>query len=107
MSYSYRVTISRSVQETVAGKDSSRNKIHLTEILPPEKMKELLQRALEKKGFEKQKDGTFTRTRNGVTETFDPSAMEVTAEAEVKGEIKKQKSVQAVGDARNQRDAGS
>lgn len=107
MSYAYRVTVTRSVQETVKGKDSSRNKIQLTEILPPERMKELLQRALEKKGFEKQADGSFQRTKDGVTEVYDPKTGDVTATAEVAGDIKKQKSVQAVGDARNQRDAGS
>ena len=107
MSYAYRVTVSRTVQETVKGKDSSKNKVELTEILPKEKMREMLERALEKRGFERQKDGTLTRTKDGVTETFDPKKMEVTATAEVAGDIKKQKTVQAVGDARSQRDAAS
>jgi len=107
MSYAYRVTVSRTVQETVKGKDSSRNKVDLSEILPKEQMREMLERALEKRGFERRKDGTLTRTKDGVTETFDPKTMEVTATAEVAGDIKKQKTVQAVGDARNQRDAAS
>lgn len=107
MSYSYRVTVTRSVKETVKGKDESRNKITLTEILPQGRMKDLLTDALEKKGFEKQADGTWKRTVDGVTETFDPKSMEVTATAEVSGNIEKEKSVQAIGDARREKEVGS
>lgn len=106
MSYGYRITVTRTVSETVKGKDRSTNRVQLTEILPPERMKEMLGRALEKKGFKKQADGTWIRTSSGVTETFNPETMEVTAQAEAKGDIKKQKSVQAAGDARDLRDAG-
>ncbi len=107
MSYSYRVTVTRSVKETVKGKDESRNKITLSDILPQGRMKDLLTDALEKKGFEKQADGTWKRTVNGVTEVFNPETMEVTATAEASGEIQKEKSVQAIGDARRERDVGS
>lgn len=104
MSYSYRVTVTRSVKETVKGKDESRNKITLTEILPQGRMRDLLTEALGKKGFEKQADGTWKRTVGGVAEVFDPETMEVTATAEVAGDIEKEKSVQAIGDARRERD---
>ena len=107
MSYSYRITVTRSVKETVKGKDESRNKITLTEILPEGRMRDLLVEALEKKGFEKQADGTWKRTVNGVTEVFDPESMEVTATSEVAGEIEKEKTVQAIGDARRERDVTS
>lgn len=105
MSYAYRVTVTRSVRETVKGGDQSRNAIGLTGILPEERMKELLVEALERRGFARQEDGTWTRTADGVTETFDPATMEVTARAEVSGDIEKQKTVQAVGDANTARGA--
>lgn len=107
MSYAYRVTVTRSVRETVAGKDESRNRITLTEILPEGRMKDLLVQALEKKGFAKRADGKYERTKDGVTEVFDPATLEVTATAEVTGEIQKEKTTQAVGDARNEQDVAA
>ena len=99
MSFPYRVTVSRTVQETVREKDQSKNKIDLTPILESGRMRDLLVDALKKKGFVEQSDGTLTRTENGVTETFDPKTMEVTTTAEASGEIKKEKTVEARGDS--------
>jgi hypothetical protein len=99
MSYPYRVVVTRSVQESVKGKDSSQNAISLTPILNEGRMKELLTQALEKKGFEKQADGTWSRTKNGVTEVFNPETMTITATSETAGEIKKEKTVEAHGDS--------
>lgn len=101
MSYPYRVVVTRSVNESVAGKDSSHNSISLTPILGDGRMKDLLCDALEKKGFQKQANGTFTRTKDGVNEVFDPKTMTITATAETTGEIKKEKTVEAHGDANN------
>lgn len=99
MSFPYRVTVSRTVQETVREKDQSKNKIDLTPILESGRMRDLLVDALKKKGFKEEADGTLTRTENGVTETFDPKTMEVTTTAEAAGEIKKEKTVEARGDS--------
>lgn len=99
MSFPYRVTVSRTVHETVHEKDQSRNKIDLTPILDSGRMRDLLVEALKKRGFVEQKDGTLVRSRDGVTETFDPQTMEVTATSEVSGEIRKEKTVEARGDA--------
>ena len=105
MSFPYRVTVSRTVQETVKEKDQSRNKVSLTPILESGRMRDLLVDALERRGFKKQEDGTLTRTKDGVTETFDPKTMEVTATAEVAGDIKKEKTVEARGDSWRREDA--
>ena len=99
MSFPYRVTVSRTVQETVREKDQSKNKIDLTPILETGRMRELLNEALKKKGFKEEADGTLTRTQDGVTETFDPKTMEVTSSAEVTGDIKKEKTIEARGDS--------
>ena len=99
MSFPYRVVVTRSVQESVKGRDSSQNSISLTPILNEGRMKDLLCQALEKKGFAKQADGTWTRTKDGVTETFNPGTMTITATSEAAGEIKKEKTVEAHGDA--------
>lgn len=99
MSYPYRVSVSRTVKETVTEKDQSRNKVDLTPILETGRMRDLLVEALERRGFEKRSDGTLVRTRDGVTETFDPKSMEVTASAEASGDIKKEKTVEARGDS--------
>lgn len=99
MSFPYRVVVTRSVHESVKGKDSSANSISLTPILGDERMKDLLCQALEKRGFEKQADGTWKRTKDGVTEVFDPKTMTITATSEQAGEIKKEKTVEAHGDS--------
>lgn len=99
MSFPYRVTVSRTVQETVTEKDQSRNKVDLTPILESGRMRDLLVEALLRRGFEKQEDGTLVRTKDGVREVFDPNTMEVTASAEVSGDIKKEKTVEARGDS--------
>lgn len=101
MSYPYRVVVSRSVQESVKGKDSSTNAISLTPILEEGRMRDLLTQALEKRGFEKQGDGTWKRTKDGIVEVFDPGSMTITATSETEGEIKKEKTVEAHGDAMN------
>ena len=99
MSFPYRVTVSRTVQETVKEKDQSKNKIDLTPILESGRMRDLLTDALKKKGFKEESDGTLVRTKDGVTEVFDPKSMEVTTSAEVAGEIKKGKTIEARGDS--------
>lgn len=99
MSFPYRVTVSRTVKETVREKDQSRNKVDLTPILESGRMRDLLIAALKKRGFKESGDGTLTRTQDGVTETFDPKSMEVTSTAEVSGDIKKEKTVDARGDS--------
>lgn len=99
MSFPYRVTVSRTVKETVREKDQSRNKVDLTPILASGRMRDLLIAALKKRGFKESGDGTLTRTQDGVTETFDPKSMEVTSTAEVSGDIKKEKTVDARGDS--------
>ena len=98
MSFPYRVTVTRTVQETVSEKDQSKNKVDLTPILESGRMRDLLVEALKKRGFKEQADGTLVRTQDGVTETFDPKTMEVTATSEASGDIKKEKTVEARGD---------
>ena len=99
MSFPYRVTVTRTVQESVSEKDQSKNKVDLTPILESGRMRDLLVEALERRGFVKQEDGTLVRTKDGVKETFDPKTMEVTATSEVSGDIKKEKTVEARGDS--------
>ena len=99
MSFPYRVTVSRTVQETVREKDQSKNKIDLTPILESGRMRDLLVDALKRKGFKESDGGTLVRKQDGVTETFDPETMEVTSTAEVAGDIKKEKTVEARGDS--------
>jgi hypothetical protein len=101
MSYPYRVVVTRSVNETVKGSDKSSNAISLTPICPEGRMKDLLRQALEKRGFVAQPDGTLVRTKDGVTETFDPATSTITATAEATGEIKKEKTIEAHGDSMN------
>ncbi len=99
MSYPYRVVVSRSVEETVSSKDESRNRISLTPILPPARMGELFRKALGRSGFAEREDGRWIRSRDGVTEVFDPARLVFAATAEAAGEIRKERTVEVRGDA--------
>src|SRR5258708_3601127 len=90
MSRAYRIKVKESVSRDGTAEDSIRTQIELLEILPPEQMGELLAQELERRGFERQDDGSLVRKdENGVTITVEPCSGEVTirAEADQKVEV--------------------
>lgn len=66
----------------IRAEDSITTHIELLEVLPPERMAELLASELERRGFERQDDGTLVRKGDGISVTVDPCNGEVTVAAE-------------------------
>ena len=108
MSYPYRVVVSKAVETIVNAKDKVTQKVTLTTILPEGDMKELLEAALVKRGWKKREDGKLERTApDGTKQTFDLDELTVTTELSVEDKIRKEKTVEVVGDAIRREDIES
>lgn len=81
MSRAYRIRIKESLARDIRAEDEICSQIEILEVLPPEQMGELLAQELEKRGFEREEDGTLTREGDGVTVTVDPCECKVTIRA--------------------------
>lgn len=100
MSFPFRVTVSKSVEEVVSTADRIVKKVTLRPILGEADMKDLLAQALEEHGWRPsstpgiyEKDGP-----EGVHETFDLESMTHTTVAEISGKIERTETVEARGD---------
>ena len=83
MSRAYRIKVKESVARDIRAEDSIETCLEILEILPAEQMGELLAAELEKRGFERQEDGTLVRKEeDGVTVTVEPCSGTVTVQAE-------------------------
>lgn len=100
MSYPYRVVVTRSIETIVGASDRATHRLNLTPILPAERMREILEEVLEKKGWHQRDDGAWEKAGPaGERMVCDPAAMEVTAAIEAAEQIKKERTVHATGDA--------
>ena len=59
----------------------------MLEILPAERMAELLKKALKERGYEEQEDGTMTRKEGNTTVKVDPKTCEVSVKSDVTEEV--------------------
>lgn len=102
MSYPYRVVVSKAVEEVVNAKDRATARVSLTTVLPEDAMKELLRAALVRRGWKpvEGEPGKLEREgKDGSKQVFDLESMTVTTDLSVKDTIRKEKSVEVVGDA--------
>lgn len=85
MSRTYQCQLRESVTDTVRASDESVCDLHLTPILDPESMAELLRQALERRGFTEAEDGRLSKTDtidgNGEVILVDLELMEVVVRA--------------------------
>jgi hypothetical protein len=82
MSRAYKVRVRESLTRDLRAEDRIESCIELLEILPPERMADLLRSELKQRGFEDRPDGTMVRSKgNGTTTTVDPCTGRVTVEA--------------------------
>jgi len=88
MSRAYRITVKESTVRELTGSDEIAARLDVLEILPPERMGQLLKDELRQRGFEEQPDGTFARKDGEVTVTIDVKECEVRVRAEVGEEVK-------------------
>jgi len=102
MSYPYKVVVTKTVVEQVEASDRSESKLSLLPILPEDRMRDLVAEALRKRGFEQKAgdpDKLTKKGERGETITVDLPTLTVTAEVSEKGEIRKEKTVEVLGDA--------
>jgi hypothetical protein len=100
VSYPYRVVVTKAVEECVDANDRVVTKVTLTPILPKEAMKEVLKGVLEKKGWKERKDGKLEKKgEDGEEQVFDLDEMTLTTEVSEKETIRKEKTVEVMGDA--------
>ena len=105
MSYPYRVVVTKAVEESVDANDRVVTKVTLTPILPKEAMKEVLKGVLEKKGWKERKDGKLEKKgADGEDQVFDLDEMTLTTEVSEKETIRKEKTVEVMGDAWHKED---
>ncbi len=105
MSYPYRVVVTKAVEECVDANDRVVTKVTLTPILPKEAMKEVLVQVLKKKGWKEREDGKLEKKGpDGEDQVFDPDALELTTEVKEQEAIRKEKTVEVMGDAWHKQD---
>ena len=81
MSRAYRITVKESTTRDLKGSDEIATQLEVLEILPPERMGELLKKELKDRGFKEEEDGTLTRREGNVTVKVDPKSCEVSVKA--------------------------
>ncbi len=86
MSRAYRIQVSESLQRVIRASDHVSTQLELLEILPQERMAELLEAELVNLGFERDGD-VLKREQNGVIVEVDPKTATVTARIESESEV--------------------
>jgi DNA anti-recombination protein RmuC len=88
MSRSYRICVRESVSRVIHADDRVSTHLEILEVLPPEEMAGLLADELERRGFQRQDDGTLVRRTKGAVVTVEPATATVTAAVETAEAVK-------------------
>jgi hypothetical protein len=86
MSRSYRIAIRETLRRVVRAHDRVSTQLEILEVLPADRMAELLARELEGRGFRREGD-TMVRDEDGVRVSVDPRTGTVTVSAETAREV--------------------
>ena len=84
MSRAYKIKIKQSARHVLRASDHVSTKLELLEILPPERMADLLANELAKRGFKMQGEKLTRETKDGVIIEIDPLQATVMVRAETK-----------------------
>src|ERR1051326_9035313 len=82
MSRAYRIKVKETARHVLRASDHVSTQLELLEILPPERMLELLANELQKRGFKKQGEKLTRREKDGVLVEVDPVTATVTVRVE-------------------------
>lgn len=107
VSYPYRVVVSKAVEEVVDAHDRVVTKVALTPILPEEAMRDVVRSVLRSRGWEEVKGEPNKLRRTGAQgeeQVYDLETHTVTTELKAKDTIKKEKTVEVLGDAYRKED---
>src|SRR5438034_631465 len=83
MSRAYKIKIKESARHVLRASDHVSTQLELLEILPPERMADLLASELQKRGFQTQVGKLTRKTPDGVVIEIDPASATVTVKAEI------------------------
>lgn len=78
MSRSYRVSVRESVNRVITAEDSVCTELEIIEVLPPERMAELLANELKGRGFERNGDLMTRKEKNGISVEVNVKTSEIT-----------------------------
>jgi chromosomal replication initiation ATPase DnaA len=87
MSRAYRIKVKETARHVLRASDHVSTQLELLEVLPPERMRDLLANELQKRGFTKQGDKLIRREQDGVTVEIDPASATVTVKIQSKKEV--------------------
>ncbi len=82
MSRAYKIKVQESFRRVLRASDQVSTQLELLEILPPERMADLLANELHRRGFKKIDAKTWRRTQNGIVTDVDPLSARVAVKAE-------------------------
>lgn len=88
MSLAYRLKIRESETRVLEAKDGISTRLELLEVLPAERMAELLRQTLQQRGFVEQANGTLQRRQGKGVITIDPNDGTVTVTVQEEQEVK-------------------
>src|SRR5690348_12345151 len=87
MSRAYRIKVKESARHVMRASDHVSTQLELLEILPPERMADLLANELEKRGFKKEGEKWIRREKDGVVIEVDAATATVSVKAETTKEV--------------------
>ena len=82
MSRAYKIKVKESARRVLRARDQVSTQLELLEILPPERMAELLANELQKRGFKRQGTELLRRMKDGIVVEVDTKTATVTVHAE-------------------------
>jgi len=104
MSRPYRILVKKTVREEVRAGDRSTLRLNLDDILPQERMKEVLGQVLERNGWREIAEGIYEKRReNGERMTCDLEEYEVVTTIELEDRLEEEVSQELRGDRWNWR----
>src|SRR5436305_6118258 len=87
MSRAYRIKVKETARHVLRASDHVSTQLELLEVLPPERMRELLANELQKRGFTQQGEKLIRREKDSVAIEVDPATATVTVKIETEKEV--------------------
>lgn len=98
MSYPYRVRVAKVVKRDIKADDKVKNTLQIDEVVDTPETNKLIEEALEKRGYEKQGDGTWIKElESGERRAVDVEKREVESSVELDETISKEKTLEITG----------
>ena len=87
MSRAYKIKVKESARRLLRARDQVSTQLELLEILPPERMADLLANELQRRGFKSEGAGTLQRAADGIVIEVNTKTATVTAKVEIEQSV--------------------